>query len=131
LSHGKAAVAKLLLELQVRKSTADGDGAREFYISLTNPLPGAVPEMRDLVIHKKQVRLKGTACRVISEINGSIFYCSQGRCLCRYVRLHALHLTSNCASMQPNTFLEGDEVVLKEYPLTAAGAIESFIERQI
>jgi hypothetical protein len=29
--------------------------------------------------------------------------------------------------MQPNTFLEGDEVVLKEYPLTAAGAIESFI----
>ena len=31
--------------------------------------------------------------------------------------------------MQPNTFIENDEVVLKEYPLNAAGAIESFIER--
>ncbi len=33
--------------------------------------------------------------------------------------------------VQPNTFVENDEVVLKEYPLNAAGAIESFIERRL
>lgn len=33
--------------------------------------------------------------------------------------------------MQPNTFIENDEVVLKEYPLSPAGAIESFIERKL
>ncbi len=33
--------------------------------------------------------------------------------------------------VQPNTFIENDEVVLKEYPLNAAGAIESFIERRL
>ena len=43
---------------------------------------------------------------------------------------------SGCAQprkifVQPNTFIENDEVVLKEYPLNAAGAIESFIERGI
>lgn len=33
--------------------------------------------------------------------------------------------------VQPNTFIENDEVVLKEYPLTIPGVIESFIERQL
>ncbi|RKI30499.1 hypothetical protein D7X55_42410, partial [Corallococcus sp. AB049A] len=33
--------------------------------------------------------------------------------------------------VQPNTFVDGDEVFLKEYPLTAAGVVESFIERGI
>ena len=33
--------------------------------------------------------------------------------------------------VQPNTFVENGEVVLKEYPLTPAGAIESFIERNL
>lgn len=33
--------------------------------------------------------------------------------------------------VQPNTFVEGDDVVLKEYPLSPAGAIESFIERKL
>lgn len=50
-------MAKLLLELQVRKSTADGEGAREYYTKLTDPLPGWDGELRDLVIAKKQVRL--------------------------------------------------------------------------
>ena len=49
-------MGKLLLELQVRKSTADGEGAREYYEKLTNPLPGWEGELRDLVIAKKQVR---------------------------------------------------------------------------
>jgi dipeptidyl-peptidase III len=33
--------------------------------------------------------------------------------------------------VQPNTFVENDKVILKEYPLTAEGAIESFIERNL
>ncbi|KAL6298245.1 aflatoxin-detoxifizyme [Sparassis latifolia] len=90
LSHGREAAGKLLLELQVRKSTADGAGAREYYTALTAPLPGWEGDIRDLVLKKKLPR--------------KIF-------------------------VQPNTFVENDEVVLKEYPLTPAGVIESFIER--
>lgn len=33
--------------------------------------------------------------------------------------------------VQPNTFIDNGEVVLKEYPLTPAGVIESFIERRL
>lgn len=33
--------------------------------------------------------------------------------------------------VQPNTFIVDGEVVLKEYPLTPAGVIESFVERQL
>ncbi|EIM90016.1 aflatoxin-detoxifizyme [Stereum hirsutum FP-91666 SS1] len=92
LKEGKDVVGKLLIDLQVRKSTADGAGARQFYTELTKPFPGWDGELRDLVLRKKQPR--------------KIF-------------------------VQPNTFIENDEVVLKEYPLTAAGAIESFIERKL
>ncbi|OJT09019.1 Dipeptidyl peptidase 3 [Trametes pubescens] len=92
LTEGRAVVGKLLVELQVRKSTADGAGARAFYTELTTPFPGWDGEIRDLVLRKKLPR--------------KIF-------------------------VQPNTFIENDEVVLKEYPLSAAGAIESFIERQL
>jgi hypothetical protein len=56
LSHGKAAAGKLLVELQVRKSTADGAGAREFYTNLTTPPPEWEGEIRNLVLKKKQVR---------------------------------------------------------------------------
>ncbi|EEC00108.1 hypothetical protein MPER_00006, partial [Moniliophthora perniciosa FA553] len=90
LKKGKEVSGKLLIELQVRKSTADGAGAREFYAQLTKPMTGWEGEIRDLVLKKKQPR--------------KIF-------------------------MQPNTFMVDDEVQLKEYPLTAAGIIESFIER--
>ncbi|EPQ58127.1 aflatoxin-detoxifizyme [Gloeophyllum trabeum ATCC 11539] len=92
LTHGRAAVGKLLIDLQVRKSTADGAGARAFYTALTDPLPGWAGAIRDLVLAKKQPR--------------KIF-------------------------VQPNTFVSGHEVVLKEYPLTTAGVIESFIERRL
>ncbi|KAH9939262.1 aflatoxin-detoxifizyme [Epithele typhae] len=92
LAEGRATMGKLLVQLQVRKSTADGAGARAFYAELTAPLHGWEGEMRDLVLRKKLPR--------------KVF-------------------------VQPNTFVEGDEVVLREYPLTAVGAIESFIERAL
>jgi dipeptidyl-peptidase-3 len=92
LSHGKSIVGKLLVELQVRKSTADGTGAKEYYTKLTTPLPGWDGEIRDLVLKKKLPR--------------KIF-------------------------VQNNTSIVNDEVQLKEYPLTLAGVIESFIERNL
>lgn len=92
LSHGKEAVGKLLVELQVRKSTADGPGALLFYTQLTKPLSGWEGEIRDLVLKKKLPR--------------KIF-------------------------VQPNTFVVDGEVQLKEYPLSPAGVIQSFIERQL
>jgi dipeptidyl-peptidase III len=55
LSHGKVVTGKLLVELQVRKSTADGEGAREFYTKLTQPKQAWVGEIRDLVLKKKLV----------------------------------------------------------------------------
>jgi len=92
LTKGKEVTGKLLLELQVRKSTADGEGAKEFYTQLTKPSPQWEGEIRDLVLKKKLPR--------------KIF-------------------------VQPNTVIANDEVVLKEYPLTCAGVIESFIERKL
>ncbi|KZT11356.1 aflatoxin-detoxifizyme [Laetiporus sulphureus 93-53] len=92
LTQGREVAGKLLVELQVRKSAADGPGARAYYTELTTPLPGWDGEIRDLVLKKKLPR--------------KIF-------------------------VQPNTFIVDDEVVLKEYPLTPAGVIESFIERRL
>ncbi|KAF9052626.1 aflatoxin-detoxifizyme [Panaeolus papilionaceus] len=92
LSKGKEAAGKLLIELQVRKSTADAAGAREFYNTLTKPISGWEGEIRNLVLKKKQPR--------------KIF-------------------------VQPNSFVENDKVILKEYPLTAAGVIQSFVERKL
>jgi dipeptidyl-peptidase-3 len=57
LSHGKDAAGELLVELQVRKSTADGEGAREFYTRLTQPQQGWEGEIRDMVLRKKLVRM--------------------------------------------------------------------------
>ncbi|KAG8924473.1 hypothetical protein FRC02_010405 [Tulasnella sp. 418] len=56
LKEGRQVVGKLLVDLQVRKSTADGEGATKFYTELTNPLPGWDGELRDLVLKKKQPR---------------------------------------------------------------------------
>jgi len=92
LSQGKTVTGKLLVELQVRKSTADGAGPRQFYTNLTKPIPGWEGEIRDLVLKKKLPR--------------KIF-------------------------VQPNTFIVDGEVQLKEYPLTSAGVIQSFIERNL
>lgn len=60
LNRGREVVAKLLIDLQIRKSTADGEGARSFYTNLTNPLEGWEGELRDLVLRKKQVRVGST-----------------------------------------------------------------------
>jgi len=92
LSKGKEAAGKLLIELQVRKSTADGTGSREFYNKLTKPIQGWEGEIRDVVLRKKLPR--------------KIF-------------------------VQPNTTLVDDKVVLKEYPLTPSGVIQSFVERNL
>ncbi|EFI28378.1 dipeptidyl peptidase III [Coprinopsis cinerea okayama7 len=93
LTHGKEAAGKLLVELQVRKSTADGAGAREYYTQLTKPSDTWAGEIRDLVLKKKLPR--------------KLF-------------------------VQPNTYVaENGEVQLKEYPLTPAGIIESFIDRKL
>lgn len=56
LSHGRSVSGKLLVELQTRKSTADGAGAKKFYNDLTAPLPGWDSHIRDLVVSKRQVR---------------------------------------------------------------------------
>ncbi len=56
LSKGREAAGKLLIELQVRKSTADAAGSREYYTNLTKPLAGWEGEIRDLVLRKKLVR---------------------------------------------------------------------------
>lgn len=55
LSHGKEVIGKLLIDLQVRKSTADGAGARQFYTQLTTPLPSWDKDIRDVVLKKKTV----------------------------------------------------------------------------
>jgi len=92
LSHGKQVVGKLLVDLQVRKSTADGAGARQFYTQLTTPFPEWDKDIRDVVLRKKTPR--------------KLF-------------------------VQPNTFIQDGEVVLRDYPLTPAGVIQSFIERRV
>ncbi|KZS89914.1 aflatoxin-detoxifizyme [Sistotremastrum niveocremeum HHB9708] len=99
LSQGKDVAGKLLVELQVRKSTADGAGAREFYTALTDPLPGWVPEIRDIVLKKKQAT-------------------------------HYLFPKPRKLFVQPNTTVVNGKVQLKEYPLTAEGVIQSFVERE-
>jgi dipeptidyl-peptidase-3 len=66
LSQGKTVTGKLLVELQVRKSTADGAGARQFYTNLTKPIPGWEGEIRDLVLKKKLVSPFPSPLRFIS-----------------------------------------------------------------
>ncbi|KAF7304876.1 Dipeptidyl peptidase 3 [Mycena kentingensis (nom. inval.)] len=94
LKEGRDVMGKLLIELQVRKSTADGAGAREYYTNLTTPMAEfSSTEVRDLVLKKKLPR--------------KIF-------------------------VQPNLSIDANgTVTLKEYPLTTAGVIESFIEREL
>ena len=55
LAQGRETAGRLLIELQVRKSTANGPGARKFYNDLTTPLSGWEGEIRNLVLAKKQV----------------------------------------------------------------------------
>ncbi|MBW0514372.1 hypothetical protein O181_054087 [Austropuccinia psidii MF-1] len=57
LKNGKDVMGKLLIELQIRKATADAKGASQFYNKLTTP-PTKLweTELRDLVLKKKQPR---------------------------------------------------------------------------
>ncbi|KAF7363442.1 Dipeptidyl peptidase 3 [Mycena sanguinolenta] len=110
LSEGKAVMGKLLVELQVRKSTADGAGARQYYTDLTNPMEVfSRPEVRNLVLTKKLVNI----CSLHSFPD--------------YADL--LHKARKIF-VQPNLYIDANgDVQLKEYPLTPAGVIESWIER--
>ncbi|KPV75592.1 uncharacterized protein RHOBADRAFT_26952 [Rhodotorula graminis WP1] len=56
LAKGKEVMGKLLLEIQVRKSTGDGPGATKFYKELTKPDQVWVDELRPLVLAKKLPR---------------------------------------------------------------------------
>ncbi|KAG0659062.1 hypothetical protein C6P46_005358 [Rhodotorula mucilaginosa] len=56
LEKGKEVMGKLLVELQVRKSTGDGAGATEFYKKLTKPKDDWVSKLRPLVLAKKLPR---------------------------------------------------------------------------
>lgn len=90
LSHGKEIMGKLLVEIQVRKSLGDAQGATTFYRALTKPSADWVEELRPLVLSKKLPR--------------KVF-------------------------VQPGLVLEGDEVELREYPVTVEGVVQSFVER--
>ena len=67
LTKGKEVTGRLLIELQVRKSTADGKGAKEFYTELTKPLPEWEGEIRDLVLKKKLVGISVGVPFVLTE----------------------------------------------------------------
>lgn len=110
MSHGREAAGKLLIDLQVRKSTADGAGARAFYTELTTPLAGWEGEIRDLVLKKKLVR--------------NLRFHSAYKMLMMIVQPRKIFV-------QPNTFFNDGEVELREYPLTQVGVIQSFIERDL
>ncbi|TNY19974.1 peptidase family M49-domain-containing protein [Rhodotorula diobovata] len=56
LARGKEVMGRLLLEIQVRKSTGDGPGATQFYRALTKPDQAWVDELRPLVLAKKLPR---------------------------------------------------------------------------
>lgn len=56
LRNGSKVMGELLCQLQIRKSVADGPGAREYYTDLTTPPKEWLTELRDLVLRKKQVR---------------------------------------------------------------------------
>lgn len=112
LQHGREAAGKLLIELQVRKSTADGAGAREYYTELTKPSEGWAGEIRDIVLKKKLVR---TSFRVNLVPDAYPFFRLQPRKV----------------FVQPNTVIVNGEAELKDYPLTAAGLIQSYVERNI
>lgn len=57
VKHGKQSMGKLLVRLQVPKSIADGEGARQFYEALTTPPASWDGELRDFVLSKRLVRL--------------------------------------------------------------------------
>lgn len=67
----------LIYVCPVRKSTADGAGAREFYTALTKPIEGWEGEIRDLVLKKRLVSCTESSGRTFNDCCGSL-----GRLLC-------------------------------------------------
>ena len=55
LQNGSKVMGELLRQLQIRKSVADGPGARAYYTDLTTPPKDWLTDLRDLVLKKKQV----------------------------------------------------------------------------
>ncbi|GJJ12446.1 hypothetical protein Clacol_006688 [Clathrus columnatus] len=55
LTEGQEVIGKLLVELQVRKSIADGPGSKKYYTELTTPLAGWDGSIRDLVVKKRLI----------------------------------------------------------------------------
>ena len=86
LSNGKEVVGKLLVDLQVRKSTADGPGARQFYTQLTTPLPGWDKDIRDVVLKKKTV--SALTSILPSILNLIIIFGTAPETLCPTKHLH-------------------------------------------
>ena len=91
LSDGKPALGRMLLRLQMYRSTADVKSCRDYYEDLSR-VDGPYLEWRRIVLAKK---------------------------LPRWV------------FVQPNTFLEGEKVVLKNYEPTPQGVIQSWAERDL
>jgi len=56
LQNGSKVMGELLRQLQIRRSVADGPGARAFYTDLTTPPKDWLTDLRDLVLRKKQPR---------------------------------------------------------------------------
>lgn len=79
-TKGHEAVGHLLIDLQVRKATADAAGATEFYTELTTPPEGWTGELRELVLRKRQVRLYSSFLEAVL-----IIPYSQGKSLSRHV----------------------------------------------
>jgi dipeptidyl-peptidase-3 len=88
-THGKPAIARLMLKLHIWRCTADVKECREYYVQLTEPT-GVYLEWRRIILAKQTAR--------------QVF-------------------------VQPNTFISGGEVFLKEYEPTVEGMIQSWAER--
>ena len=91
VSDGKPALGRMLLRLQMYRSTADVKSCRNYYEDLSR-VDGSYLEWRRIVLARVQPKW--------------IF-------------------------VQPNTFLEGEEVILKNYDATPQGVIQSWAERDL
>ncbi|GAA5915580.1 hypothetical protein JCM6882_006378 [Rhodosporidiobolus microsporus] len=72
LERGKDVMGKLLMEIQVRKSTGDGPGATAFYKKLTAPPEDWVSELRPLVLAKKLPRKIFVQPNTFVDSNGKV-----------------------------------------------------------
>jgi dipeptidyl-peptidase-3 len=88
-THGKPAIASLMLKLHIWRCTANARQCREYYVQLTEPT-GIYLEWRRILLARQTAR--------------QVF-------------------------VQPNTFISGGDVFLKEYAPTVEGMIQSWAER--